>query len=149
MQLLPIFISNNVFLCYSHTPARLSPGRIAASLQLSGVWESFGLNSLKPSLATPYPPTPTATHHCLTGKAVLFLVKPDLQSLGYSLAPSWIWTLSQPCPCRAGTQPACLSTTYSSGVLRRSRKNHKTNPCISLSALMVWAILSMLLVVLM
>lgn len=66
LQLLPIFISSNVLLCYSHTPAaRLSPERMAASLQLSGVWESFGLNSLKPSLAPPYPPTPIATHHCL------------------------------------------------------------------------------------
>lgn len=72
MQLLPNFVSSNVFLCYSHTPARLPPERMAASLQLSGVWESFGLNSLKPSLAPPYPPTPIATHHCLYWEGCAF-----------------------------------------------------------------------------
>lgn len=140
MQLLHIFISSNVFLCYSHTPARLSPERMAASLQLSGVWESFGLNSLKPSLAPPYPPTPIATRHCLYWEGYAFPGKTRPSVTG--LLPSSVLDLDPfPAvllPCR---YTACPSTTYSSGVLRTSRKSHKTNPCISLSAHMVWAIL--------
>lgn len=65
LQLPPISTRSNVFLCCPHTSARCLPERTAPRLQLSGVWESFGLNSLKPSLTPPYPPTLIASHHRL------------------------------------------------------------------------------------
>lgn len=135
LQLLPLFISSNVFLCYSHPPARLSPERMTASLQLSGVWESFGLNSLKPSLAPPYPPTPIATHPCLCWEGCAFpgQTRPSVTGL----LPSSVLDLDPfPAlllPCRYA---ACPSPTYPSGVLRRSRKSHKTNHAFHL--LRVW-----------
>lgn len=45
---------------------------MAPSIQVSWVWESFGLNSLKPSLAPPYPPTLIATPHCLYWEGCAF-----------------------------------------------------------------------------
>lgn len=69
LQLPPIFIRSNALLCSSHSLTHCFPERTAPSLQLSGVWESFGFSSLKPSLAPPYPPTRIATHHHLDCEA--------------------------------------------------------------------------------
>lgn len=70
LQLPPISTRSNVFLRYSYTPAHCFPERTSLSLQLSRVWESFRLNSLKPSLAPPY--TLIATHHRLYWEGCAF-----------------------------------------------------------------------------
>lgn len=91
----------------THTPqhASLQKGWLPVSSSLEC---GSHLGSILSSLPLPHPTHPLLLQLVIvfTGKAVLFLVKPDLQSLGYSLALFWIWTLSQPCSCRAGTQPA-------------------------------------------
>lgn len=90
-----------------HTPqhASLQKGWLPVSSSLEC---GSHLGSILSSLPSPHPTHPLLLQLILVfaGKAVPFLVKPDLQSLGCSLAPFWIWTLSQPCSCRAGTQPA-------------------------------------------
>lgn len=92
----------------THTPrqhASLQKGWLPVSSSLEC---GSHLGSILSSLPSPHPTHPLLLQRIIvfTGKAELFLVKPDLQSLDYSLAPSWIWTLSQPYSCCAGTQPA-------------------------------------------
>lgn len=92
----------------THTPqhASLQKERLPVSSSLEC---GSHLGSILSSLPSPHPTHPLLLQliiHCLywEGSAFPGLTRPSVS--GSSLAPFWIWTLSQPCSCRAGTQPA-------------------------------------------
>lgn len=129
------------------TPACCFPERTAPSLQLSRVWESLGLSSLKPCLAPPYPPTLIATHHCPYWEGCTFpgQTRPSVTGLLPSSSLDFGPFPSPALAVQVGSLPMTNLLQWSlEGVQGRATAHHEIKPCVSLPGYVVWPILSML-----
>lgn len=113
------------------------------------MWESFGLNSLKPSLAPPYPPTLIATPHCLYWEGCAFpgQTRPSVTGLLPSSSSEFGLYPSPALALQVGSLPI-------TNLLQRSPEDSKSHNSSQnktmhfLSGYVVWAILSICCVVL-